>query len=204
MTTEETQRHLPDVLEVSDPHNVRIISHPIRYAALEELFERQRPLTATEIAAVVGVSPSVMSYHLRELGAIGIVHKTKAARDGRESPWVPSARHYSVAVSAEPRSQVRMRFMDAMLVPLRRRIERMLRQRMEARRRGWLETDEYTVLSMGTLVLTREEALAAKREIAEVWRRYEILGEGRKPEDYPVNAAYVWSCLPDDKDESRR
>ncbi|WP_407711934.1 ArsR/SmtB family transcription factor [Bifidobacterium mongoliense] len=102
MTTEETQRHLPDVFEVSDPRNVRIISHPIRYAALEELFERQRPLTATEIAAMVGVSPSVMSYHLRERGAIGIVHKTKAARDGRESPWVPSARHYSVAVSAAP------------------------------------------------------------------------------------------------------
>lgn len=193
---------IPETFEVTDPKSVRAISNPIRYAALEELFERQKPRTATQIARVVGVSPSVMSYHLRELGKIGIVHKTTAVRDARECPWAPSARHYRVAVSAEPRSQVRMRFMDAMLIPLRRRIERMLQQRMEARRRGWLESDEYTLLSMGTLILTRDEAFAAKREIQDVWQRYERLGEDRNPEDYPVNATFVWSCLPDDSEEN--
>ncbi len=191
-------QQLPETFEVTDSRSVRIISNPIRYAALEELFERQEPRTATQIARVVGVSPSVMSYHLRELGKVGIVHKTAAMRDARECPWIPSAKHYRITVSAEPRSQIRMRFMDAMLAPLRRRIDRMLQQRIEARQRGWLEPDEYTLLSIGTLILTRDEAFDVQREVREIWHRYEHLGENRKPEDYPVNAVYVWSCLPDE------
>ena len=198
----DDRQQVPDLFEIDDARMVRIISQPVRYEVLEELFQLQEPRTATELARSVGISPSLMSYHLRELEKVGIVRRRSSARDGREALWVPSARHYRVTVSAEPRPRVRMRLMDAMLAPLRRRIGLMLQRRTERRRQGDFTDDEFTLLSMGTLILTHEEAFRVRDEIREVWSRYERLSEGRRPEDYPVNAVYLWSCLPDDRSQA--
>lgn len=56
---------LPEVFEVRTRQVLRVISHPLRYAALEELSEKHEPRTAAQIAEVFGVSTSAMSYHLR-------------------------------------------------------------------------------------------------------------------------------------------
>lgn len=53
------------MFEVRTRQVLRIISHPLRYAALEELSEKREPRTAAQIAEVFGVSTSAMSYHLR-------------------------------------------------------------------------------------------------------------------------------------------
>jgi DNA-binding transcriptional ArsR family regulator len=53
---------------------------------IEELYSG-RELTATECAAVAGVSPSTMSYHLRSLEKAGIVERAEPTADGRERPW---------------------------------------------------------------------------------------------------------------------
>lgn len=188
---------LPEVFEVSDRRVLRVITNPIRYAALSELFESHEPLTATQIADAVGVSPSVMSYHLRELGKVGIIHRVRGLRDGREAPWMPSAKQYRIVVSKEPSHEARMKLMDAVLVAMRDRIERMIVARARSRAVPPNDSSPYTMLSTGNLVLTEEEGIAAQQEVRAIWSKYERLSDGRKPGRYPVNAVYVWSCLPD-------
>lgn len=64
---------------------MRAVSHPARWRVLQELWNGST-LTSTEAAALVGLSPSAMSYHLRRLGALGLVEQASSA-DGRRRPW---------------------------------------------------------------------------------------------------------------------
>ena len=43
--------------------------------------------TAEEVAERVGLSPSAVSHHLRQLEKFGLAVRAPAARDGRERPW---------------------------------------------------------------------------------------------------------------------
>jgi DNA-binding transcriptional ArsR family regulator len=73
-------------VELSDPRAIRALAHAARLAVIEELYSG-RELTATECAAIAGVSPSTMSYHLRSLEKAGIVERATPTGDGRERPW---------------------------------------------------------------------------------------------------------------------
>jgi DNA-binding transcriptional ArsR family regulator len=44
-------------------------------------------VSATECAALVGLSPSATSYHLRELAKYGLVEQAPSRGDGRERLW---------------------------------------------------------------------------------------------------------------------
>lgn len=61
------------------------MAHPVRLAIMEYL-GAQTSATATECAAVVGLSPSATSYHLRELARYGLVVEAPGA-DRRERRW---------------------------------------------------------------------------------------------------------------------
>jgi DNA-binding transcriptional ArsR family regulator len=66
---------------------MRALAHPARIAILQYL-GLDGPATATECAAVVGLSPSACSYHLRALARYGFVDEDPAsAADGRQRPW---------------------------------------------------------------------------------------------------------------------
>src|SRR6266542_6015208 len=71
--------------EVTDPHVMRAMAHPVRLAILEHLFVHG-PATATECARAVGDSPSNCSYHIRTLGRYGFVEEGET-KDGRERRW---------------------------------------------------------------------------------------------------------------------
>jgi DNA-binding transcriptional ArsR family regulator len=71
---------------LSDPGAIKALAHPARLVVLEALADGGE-LTATECAAVAGISPSAMSYHLRALEKWGFVERAKASADGRERPW---------------------------------------------------------------------------------------------------------------------
>ena len=73
-------------VELTDPRAIRALAHAARLAVIEELYSG-RELTATECAAIAGVSPSTMSYHLRSLEKAGIVERAERSADGRERPW---------------------------------------------------------------------------------------------------------------------
>ncbi|HEY7173309.1 MAG TPA: helix-turn-helix domain-containing protein [Micromonosporaceae bacterium] len=84
VTTPNPSGH--EVVEIDDAVRMRALSHPARLAIIEHL-EYGATATATELAAVVGLSPSATSYHLRELARGGLIREAEGRGDGRERVW---------------------------------------------------------------------------------------------------------------------
>lgn len=80
-------------LELTDPRAMRALSHPVRLAILHRL-QGDGPATATELAAHVGASPSVTSWHLRHLASFGLVRDSDVGHDGRKRYWEATARGF--------------------------------------------------------------------------------------------------------------
>lgn len=70
---------------LSDPRELRALSHPTRLALLE-LLETDGPLTATQAGEALGESPASASFHLRTLARFGFVEEAPGGR-GRQRPW---------------------------------------------------------------------------------------------------------------------
>ncbi len=70
---------------LSDPRELRALSHPTRLALLE-LLETDGPLTATQAGEALGESPASASFHLRSLAKHGFVEEAPGGR-GRQRPW---------------------------------------------------------------------------------------------------------------------
>lgn len=83
---------------LADPRGLRAVAHPARQHAIMRLY-RGDPLTATELAAELGVTASAMSYHLRELERWGLVVRGEASGDARERPWLPAGSRFSLGVA---------------------------------------------------------------------------------------------------------
>ena len=79
---------------------MRAIAHPARLALLEHL-RNSGPATATECAAVIGLSPSATGYHLRALARAGLVEAAPGRGDGRERLWRISAGRYGLSGIAD-------------------------------------------------------------------------------------------------------
>jgi DNA-binding transcriptional ArsR family regulator len=85
-----------DRVVLSDPRAIRALAHPARLAIIESLAPGEE-LTATELAAVTGLSPSATSYHLKALAKWGIVEAGEARADGRDRPWKATGRTVEVS-----------------------------------------------------------------------------------------------------------
>jgi DNA-binding transcriptional ArsR family regulator len=75
----------PDIVMLRDTAAIKTLAHPARLMILDELTP-DNELTATEIAQVAGLTPSAMSYHLRQLAKWKIVEEADST-DGRERRW---------------------------------------------------------------------------------------------------------------------
>jgi DNA-binding transcriptional ArsR family regulator len=82
-------------VQLTDPQMMRALAHPARIAIWEHL-GLEGPATATECAAITGLSPSACSYHLRTLARYGIIEADRSA-DGRERPWRVKIISFNVA-----------------------------------------------------------------------------------------------------------
>ncbi len=71
--------------ELTDPRELRAMTHPVRLALLEVLNLHQA-LTATEAGELIGESPTTCSFHLRQLAKYGFVEEAGDA-PGRRRPW---------------------------------------------------------------------------------------------------------------------
>jgi len=76
--------------EIVDARALRALAHPTRLTLLE-LLARERSLTATQAAGLLGESSASASYHLRQLAKYGFVEQAEKGR-GRERPWRPAER----------------------------------------------------------------------------------------------------------------
>jgi DNA-binding transcriptional ArsR family regulator len=74
------------VIDIDDAARIRALSHPARLAIIDYLGSGVTA-TATELAEVVGLSPSATSYHLRELARAGLIREAEGRGDGRERVW---------------------------------------------------------------------------------------------------------------------
>jgi DNA-binding transcriptional ArsR family regulator len=88
-------------LEVSDPKAMRALAHPVRLAILSRL-QRHGPATATQLAPLVGASPSVTSWHLRHLARFGLIRDSEPGEDRRERRWEALARGFRFAAPSDP------------------------------------------------------------------------------------------------------
>jgi DNA-binding transcriptional ArsR family regulator len=79
-------RRARNVIQLDDPVRIRALAHPARLAIIEHLRDGVTA-TATELADVVGLSPSATSYHLRELARGGLIREAEGRGDGRERVW---------------------------------------------------------------------------------------------------------------------
>lgn len=75
-----------DTLHLQDPRDIRALAHPARMAIIDALASGDE-LTATECAALTGLSPSATAYHLKLLERYGFAEPAPARSDGRERPW---------------------------------------------------------------------------------------------------------------------
>ena len=91
---------------LTDPTAMRALAHPARLAILNRL-QIEGPGTATEVAEVVGVTPSAASYHLRMLAKYGFVEDAPARGDGRERLWRHNATNLTVSPEPDDLPEVR-------------------------------------------------------------------------------------------------
>jgi DNA-binding transcriptional ArsR family regulator len=81
---------------ITDPRVMRALAHPARIELMEHLGTTGAVVTATEMAAQVGLSPSATSYHLRELAKYGLVELAPSRGDARERVWRSTSAGWSV------------------------------------------------------------------------------------------------------------
>jgi predicted transcriptional regulator len=82
-------------VRLHDPRDIRALAHPARMAIIDALASGDE-LTATECAALTGLSPSATAYHLKLLERYGLAEPAPARSDARERPWRASTRRTQV------------------------------------------------------------------------------------------------------------
>ncbi len=160
---------------ISDASAVRALAHPARLAVIDALYAGQ-VLTATECAALAGISPSAMSYHLRTLERHGIVRRAQARGDGRQRPWERTGDDLSISLRGTEGSRAGTALAAADLLvetSLQRDLTRLLAtMRAEvgmAPDDPWARTTTY---SRDQLVLTPEEATALHAALEQIAAQY--------------------------------
>ncbi len=75
-----------NALQLQDPRAIRALAHPARMVIIDALASGDE-LTATDCAALTGLSPSATAYHLKLLARYDLAEPAAARSDGRERPW---------------------------------------------------------------------------------------------------------------------
>lgn len=70
-----------------DVEAIKVFTHPLRLRLLR-LLRSEGPATATVLGRTLGTTPSLISYHLREMAKHGFIDEDPAgSADGRERRW---------------------------------------------------------------------------------------------------------------------
>ncbi|MFY1673759.1 ArsR/SmtB family transcription factor [Plantactinospora sp. WMMB334] len=170
---------------ISDPQVMRALAHPARLGIMEHLSTTGAAVTATECAEIVGLSPSAVSYHLRELAKFGLVEQAPSRGDARERLWRSSVGSWGVEAGRDASPEAKAALETLVEVYAARDMERI---RQWARRAGeepkeWYDASQYggAVLMLTAGELT--ELNDAIRELMRPYRRRERVDppEGSRP-----------------------
>jgi DNA-binding transcriptional ArsR family regulator len=179
-----------DTITLTDPRALRALAHPARQRLVEELFSG-RVLTATQAAALVDLTPSAVSHHLRALEKWGLAKRAAGSGDGRERPWAGTARSLTIESSEGAGSAAAISSILAMEM---RAAERDLERFRGDGPDPW--ENAYRGLSRGRLWLTEEET----RELSETLEaKIAEYTKGRSAARHPRDArraSFTWSLVP--------
>lgn len=169
---------------LTDPTAMRALAHPARLAILNRL-QAEGPCTATEVAEIVGVTPSAASYHLRMLAKYGFVEDAPARGDGRERLWRSSA--VGLSVSPDPDDGPDVRGAKEFLIKaLREQAAEEVDRAMENLERESREWREAALFNRAVLLVDAEELKALNERIDELLAPYKTTVRDR--EDAPPGA----------------
>lgn len=181
---------------------MRALAHPARLTILEEL-ALGRGGTATEFAAVCGLTPSATSYHLRALAKAGLVQEAPGRGDGRERVWQLVASGGFVVDSGPA-------FGDTDTMKAEQELVLVWLARSDARARSWVmrwpdESQEWynaVALQDSMIVATVEELAELNKKVAAL---LEPFARSRRPEPLPESrmlaVTYRTVPLPDKPDK---
>ncbi|MFF3213119.1 ArsR/SmtB family transcription factor [Streptomyces sp. NPDC002886] len=161
-----------------DTAALRVLAHPLRLNILTLLRERG-PSTATRIADELGINPGAASYHLRRLGAGGLIVEEPGRGTGRERWWKSAHRqsvHDPASASGEQREAGRA-YTHAVARAAADRLRRAAHE-VPLLPEEWLDAATYADF---LLYLTPGDVARMRSELFQVIARYHH-GEGEAPE----------------------
>jgi DNA-binding transcriptional ArsR family regulator len=173
-------------VRVSDPRVLRALAHPARIEIVEYLNNTGAVVTATECAGLVGLSPSAVSYHLRELAKYGLVEQAPSRGDGRERVWRSTGT--GLVIDADPAEPGVAAATEALVeIYLNRDVGRVREWlgRTHEEPKSW--QDASTILGR-RLVLTAEELTEINRQVQELLEPYRMRS---RQDDAPAEARVV-------------
>jgi DNA-binding transcriptional ArsR family regulator len=179
---------------ITDPKVMRALAHPARLTILEEL-GLGRAGTATEFAAICGLTPSATSYHLRALAKAGLVQEAPGRGDGRERVWqLVSAGGFEVTSSPDRNPEA---------VRAEQGLVEVWLARSEARTRSWVarwpeepaQWDEVTRMTERIITVTPQELTELNARVDELLEPYT---RSARPEAPPESRsiAIVYRTVP--------
>jgi predicted ArsR family transcriptional regulator len=158
---------------------MRALAHPARMAIWQHL-GLDGPATATECAAVAGLSPSACSYHLRTLARYGFVEEDPdATADGRERPWRSKMTSFDVpGGTGSPAQRDAARLLSASVNASSEELRESYRDRETQYPEEWQA-------ALGTnhdvLHATPEELAVLQRRLIELFGEYRRLSRAERP-----------------------
>jgi DNA-binding transcriptional ArsR family regulator len=181
-----------DVVVLTDPTAIRAMAHPARLVVIDALYDRGTELTATQAAAIAGITPSAMSYHLRALERFGIVKRAPSKGDARERPWIRAARSLNIGRAVTSRRASAMATNAIVATALESDRDRLFAalERLTPPQAP-VPLDAVTTMTRASILVTVEEAksvLAAMQALAEPY-----LADAR--DDAPDTAGRLWLSL---------
>ncbi len=157
---------------LTDASAVRALAHPARLVVIDALYAGQ-VLTATECAALAGITPSAMSYHLRALEKYGLVRRAEARGDARERPWVRAGDTLSVSLrgsgAGSSLAAAELLVENSLQMEMQRLLAAMRAEAEEEPGHAWSGTTTY---ARDQLLMTADEARALRAAVEELFATY--------------------------------
>jgi DNA-binding transcriptional ArsR family regulator len=164
------------VLEVTDPHRLRALAHPLRLQLLRLIREHQ-PVTGALLAQLTGESTASVSYHLSVLHRHGFVEPDPMpGPTRRHKPWrttYDSLRLVSENSAGPPSETVGGTILGSLLTETRREQDAYFRG-ASGLPDGWQDVGTFELTD---LVLTEPEFAQLTDEVGAVLARHRRLAE---------------------------
>jgi DNA-binding transcriptional ArsR family regulator len=184
------------------PEKLKGLTHPIRLRLLE-LLQNEGPATATSLAARIGRSSGVTSYHLRVLADNGLIAEDTDRGNARDRFWRAAHRSmgFTVRMSESPSPEATNRYLRTAAEEIHRRvlagIDMVTSSPDEMATAPWKLND-------WPLRLTVEEARELGTQISELANRYRREPGDPDPRPGTVRAYFQFQLLPDEEPEAGR